>query len=185
MAAAKESLDHKLLDINHVGNKFPSVHKTPWLEERLGKAMTQRREYLKYCREHHGRLARDIKHYEGNQNSLQEAPSRMLITQMQQRNKQWKKGLEIQAPSPLDSIVASTLDATLLDKTDVLSDENVSQTSFATSLGEDSGSYRRRIPPIPEEAARGMPFQCPYCWGIQIVKDEHSWRLAILYFLKS
>lgn len=185
MAAAKESLDHKLLDTNHVGNKFPSVHKTPWLENRLGKAMTQRREYLKYCREHHGRLAGDIKHYEGNQNSLQEAPSRMLITQMQQRNKQWKKGLEIQAPSTLDSLVASTLDATLLDKTDVLSDENVSQTSYATSLGEDSGSYRRRIPPIPEEAAGGMPFQCPYCWGIQIVKDEHSWRLAILYFLKS
>ena len=45
------------LDINHVGDKYPSARRgEPWLMERLGTAITRRRQYLIYRREHQKRL---------------------------------------------------------------------------------------------------------------------------------
>ena len=42
-------------DISHVGHRFPKldIDSREWLRIRLGRANTQRRQYLKYCREHH------------------------------------------------------------------------------------------------------------------------------------
>ena len=46
-------------DILHVGHKYPKVDTDDriWLKERLGKAITQRRQYLKYCRDHHSKFS--------------------------------------------------------------------------------------------------------------------------------
>ncbi|KAH7330210.1 hypothetical protein BKA65DRAFT_554201 [Rhexocercosporidium sp. MPI-PUGE-AT-0058] len=48
-------------DICHVEHKFPALGKRNdrWLVERLGKAVTQRRQYLKYCRDHHEKIAKE------------------------------------------------------------------------------------------------------------------------------
>lgn len=45
-------------DISHCGHKHPKLEKkeNQWLRNRLGQAITQRRQYLKYCRDHHDRL---------------------------------------------------------------------------------------------------------------------------------
>lgn len=180
MAATKEPL-HDLFDISHVGHKFPHVHKTPWLEKRLGKAITQRRQYLKYCREHHDRLAREIKHNEEDQYSSQKkSRSEMLTRELPQPNIEGTTDIEIKPTSTLNLTAASTLATSLLNRTIELSDEDRSLTSYATSLGDDTDSHKLNVPPLPEEAARGMPFQCPYCWSIQMLKNENSWRLVIL-----
>lgn len=181
MVAAKEPLCD-FFDISHVGHRFPRLHETPWLEKRLGKAITQRREYLKYCREHHDRLASDIKRSGENQYSMQqERPSRILTSEMQQSNKDEKAELGTKPSGTLNLTSASTLAATLLNRTDEKSDEDrLSMTSYATSLGDDSGNYKLRVPSLPEEGARGVPFQCPYCWSIQMLNDERSWKLVNL-----
>lgn len=44
-------------DIRHVADKFPKAREQPWLLERLGTAITQRRRYLRYCRNHKNRIA--------------------------------------------------------------------------------------------------------------------------------
>jgi hypothetical protein len=46
-------------DVAHVGQKFPklALPQHTWLQERLGRALTQRRRYLQYAREHRRKLA--------------------------------------------------------------------------------------------------------------------------------
>ena len=44
-------------DINHVRSKFPSTD--GWLVKRLGKAISRRRQYLKYRDQHHAKRTRD------------------------------------------------------------------------------------------------------------------------------
>lgn len=176
LAAAKEPLNDSF-DISHVGEKFPRLRRTPWLEKRLGKAITQRRQHLKYCQEHHDRLAEDIEHDgENRYPSREKSLSRMLNRQMQQPGEERKSDMIAKPPSTLNSTAASTLAATLLNGRDELSDEDRSLASYATSLGEDSGGHKLGVPPLPEEAAKGKPFQCRYCWGIQQLKNERSWR---------
>lgn len=44
-------------DIRHIADKYPKIRMQPWLLERLGKAITQRRQFLRYCRNHKNRIA--------------------------------------------------------------------------------------------------------------------------------
>jgi hypothetical protein len=44
-------------DIRHVADKYPKAREHPWLLERLGTAINQRRQYLRYCRNHKNRIA--------------------------------------------------------------------------------------------------------------------------------
>ncbi|KAL9068762.1 MAG: hypothetical protein Q9161_005965 [Pseudevernia consocians] len=50
-------------DIAHVGHKFPKIDSEgrEWLKRRLGKAIAQRRQYLKYCREHNDKFWQSTK----------------------------------------------------------------------------------------------------------------------------
>lgn len=44
-------------DIRHIADKYPKIRMQPWLLERLGEAITQRRQFLRYCRNHKNRIA--------------------------------------------------------------------------------------------------------------------------------
>ena len=44
-------------DIRHVADRFPKARDQQWLLERLGGAITQRRQYLRYSRDHKNRIA--------------------------------------------------------------------------------------------------------------------------------
>lgn len=44
-------------DIRHVADKYPKLQSQPWLLHRMGSAITQRRQYLRYCRNHRNRIA--------------------------------------------------------------------------------------------------------------------------------
>jgi hypothetical protein len=56
-ASAKEHAFLADFDIRHVADKYPKLRTRPWLLERLGKAITQRRQFLRYCRNHKHRIA--------------------------------------------------------------------------------------------------------------------------------
>jgi hypothetical protein len=65
---------------------------------------------------------------------------------------------------------------TNLDTVEEESDGDRSETSYATSVGDDSSRYKLRVPPPPEESDKGKHFECPYCRSIQTIKSRHSWR---------
>ncbi|KAK3303045.1 uncharacterized protein B0T15DRAFT_538931 [Chaetomium strumarium] len=135
-------------DVQHVRSKFSEIE--PWLEERLGKAISRRRQYLRYRQSHHQKL------------------SRGLDQELDEGN-----GLE-------DETIASSIPSHLKEgrntDTSVLrddgSDAGMSQTSYATSM---ASSDRLTIPPLPKEAYAG-PFECPLCHMIIEVRDRRAWK---------
>jgi hypothetical protein len=44
-------------DINHVSEKYPCIRSTPWLMEKVGRAITRRRDFLRYRARHREKLA--------------------------------------------------------------------------------------------------------------------------------
>ncbi|GAB7335512.1 hypothetical protein MBLNU13_g07860t1 [Cladosporium sp. NU13] len=58
-ASAKDAAFLAEFDIRHVADKYPKLRTQPWLLERLGNAITQRRQFLRYCRNHKHRIAHE------------------------------------------------------------------------------------------------------------------------------
>lgn len=56
-ASAEEAAFLAEFDIRHVADKYPKLRTQPWLLQRLGNAITQRRQFLRYCRNHKHRIA--------------------------------------------------------------------------------------------------------------------------------
>ena len=54
-------------------------------------------------------------------------------------------------------------------------DDHRSQTSYATSVQDDNGGSILK-PPRLQEITQVFPFECPYCWTIQDIKNERTWR---------
>ena len=133
-------------DISHVQNKFPDAQ--VYLQERLGKAVSRHRQYFKYRKEHHSKLAEGL---DDEKDAKDERPSTIATS--------------LNAPG-LPDIATS--------KEDELEIESLySATSFAPTT---AGEATLRPPPLPESGREGGPFECPLCFGIVIAEDERSWR---------
>ena len=186
---ANASTKHPFLasfDIAHVGHKYPKIESEgcAWLKDRLGKAITQRRQYLKYCREHRAKFEPQDK--EDLRPSGTTSQIDILQSNTTSRGQTESRGhpktlrsLPVSALAPTD---ASTLQAPLLkpveegrqDTAEELSDSH-SQTSYATSVQDneiDSGMY----PPRLMDITSTFPFECPYCWNMQQCRTERLWR---------
>ncbi|MCJ1247688.1 hypothetical protein MMC30_004903 [Trapelia coarctata] len=123
-------------DLKYVEQKFPSAK--VYLVERLGKAISRRRQYLKYRETHAAKIAQRLDG-EGTATARSE-----------------------------------TTASALLDQSSRLEDSRsvVSESSYATSTGS---VQKPRMPSMPKEARAGLPFECPYCRTIEVVKDTHTW----------
>ncbi|KAF2262756.1 hypothetical protein CC78DRAFT_498061, partial [Lojkania enalia] len=146
--ASKQITFDESYDISHVGHKFPFLAKPEnmWLKERLGKAITQRRQYLRYTRDHREKLDR-------------------VDPELG----------ELQPTSALASTLASTLRLGEGELLETNFEDGQSQTSYALSLGEESDE-NHQLPPLSEIAKGAITFECPLCWTIQNVRKESSWR---------
>lgn len=172
-AAAVSSPFNDQFDISHVSHKFPALHLKgrDWLAVRLGKAITQRRRYLWYCREHHGKTLRNLQlitSKDGAESRLHSA----AVTGADGKSALFKPSL-----SGIGDTQASTF---LLPSEQTFqmepAEESQSQTSYATSVDEDKSATRLTVIPL-ENVTKGMPhFECPYCWQIQGIKTQKAWK---------
>lgn len=144
-------------DIGHIQAKFPNTE--GYLINRLGKAISRRRQYLKYRDEHHKKLAQGIEDVIGTEF----APTKAAPTEINPES-------TVASSIPLAMKVPTT--HIELDE-DVYSEDGLSQTSYATSVNE---STNNRLPPIPKEAQEGKPFECPLCFMIISIRNSHSWK---------
>ena len=169
-------------DILHVGHKYPKVDTDDrrWLKERLGKAITQRRQYLKYCRDHHGKFNQDPAPILTSTPQNQDEHGLQIDIAYPRTQAGTVKSVPNSAMAPTD---ASTLQPSQIrqsvDKLAITNkdddDDHRSQTSYATSVqDDDSGTHLK--PPRLQEITQMSPFECPYCWEIQDIKTERSWR---------
>ncbi|KAK3946401.1 hypothetical protein QBC46DRAFT_276311, partial [Diplogelasinospora grovesii] len=144
-------------DIQHVQTKFPNLDRE--IAERLGKAISRRRQYFKYREMHHARLSHGL----------------ILET----------SAIEI---IPVSTIASSIPEALKQDTSfdpralndDAASDNGVSQTSYATSVATQD---ELRVPPMPPGAHNG-PFECPFCYMMIVASSRSSWKRHVFRDLR-
>lgn len=150
-------------DIEHVRGKFPSAPE--YLILRLGKAISRRRQYLRYREEHRKKLEQGL--------PIQPLPQETECMPEVVRT--------ITAPSEkIESTVASSIPLAIkasttssnLDDIDYYED-TLSQTSYASSSNDSS---KLRPPPLPDAGQDGDPFECPLCFRFTSVRQTPAWH---------
>ncbi|KAK4040937.1 hypothetical protein C8A01DRAFT_34994 [Parachaetomium inaequale] len=150
-AKATDASHFEPFDIQHVRSKFDDIQL--WLAERLGKAISRRRQYLRYRQSHHEKLAHGLDDAELDAGKTLEDQT-----------------VASSIPSHLKEGRVSTKAQPIL--TDDGSDAGMSQTSYATSMAT---SDKLTIPPLPKEAHAG-PFQCCLCYMMIVARDRVAWK---------
>ncbi|XPS80470.1 hypothetical protein M3J09_012423 [Ascochyta lentis] len=161
---------YETFDIDHVQAKYP--HASPFLFFRLGKAISRRRQFLRYREDHR-------KKYEhGLTSHTSQRPA--FVQSEEECNSHRQPSTVATASEEHPSTVASSLPWAVkninsieeLDEHDDLV-ERLSQTSYALSTGD---STKLRPPPLPSTACTGQPFECTVCFRIVLVQDTLAWR---------
>ncbi|TEY71628.1 hypothetical protein BOTCAL_0089g00070 [Botryotinia calthae] len=152
-------------DIGHVREKHGSARSSAdWLIVRLGKAITRRRQYLRYREDHHGKLTRD-----------------------------WDDVMIIEKEDKTIALTKATtfVENTTTARKDGfdLGSSFGSKTSYeATVIGESTG--RLNVPSHPRMAFEdvpfqfGSPFRCPYCFTEQVVENRSAWKKHVFRDLR-
>ncbi|KAI6763928.1 hypothetical protein HG530_007717 [Fusarium avenaceum] len=153
-------------DIAYVKDKFPHIDDS--LAKILGKFITRRRQFFKYRRAHHTRLASNLESDEKADTSRTEIVQKTVASSL---------------PEQFKAMANFDPRANIIDE-DVRSDTGVSQTSYATSAGfliDDQGGQARdfppplRVPPIPNAGEDGI-FECPFCYRMIAAKSRAAWK---------
>ncbi|KAH7385867.1 hypothetical protein BKA66DRAFT_582499 [Pyrenochaeta sp. MPI-SDFR-AT-0127] len=148
-------------DIDHVRGKFPLAEE--YLVVRLGKAISRRRQYLRYREEHRKKLEQGLEpqlqaHEFTLPQATQTAPSEVI---------------ESTIASSLPLAVKNNPSAAIeIDENDYYED-SLSQTSYASSTND---ATRLRPPPLPEAGQKGDLFECPLCFRITSVRQTAAWH---------
>lgn len=145
---AEMCLHFEPFDVQHVRNKFP--HIDDQLSERLGRALSQRRRYLKYREDHHSRLSH------GLEDRIDDGASKGQAT-----------------------TVASSLPERLMDHGAEVNlkwlDDTRSEISTISYAPSDVDQSELRVPTIPKEYTDG-PFLCPFCFINISVETRLEWK---------
>ncbi|EEQ91496.2 uncharacterized protein BDCG_06616 [Blastomyces dermatitidis ER-3] len=141
-----------LFDIRHVEQKFP--HAERWLTQRLGKAITKRREYLKGRERHHEKFA------------LGDEPTATALVEDTSNTEAARR-----------TLLSETTATTFIYGAAAVGDADIgpalSETSYASTVGDDT---KLHLPPLPEEAESNPEgFECPYCYYLISVRGPLSW----------
>ncbi|KAK0798267.1 hypothetical protein LTR75_009566 [Friedmanniomyces endolithicus] len=172
-------------DVGHVKEKFKHGQEHPWLLERLGKAITKRRQYLKYSREHRSRIA----HPNPARLTVGSAlgPDSLNIPSSQQEILPTATSVAPTSPSrpSLYPTTASTLRPMEPAEFDIPVEDDRSVSTLATTIVEDDFPNPLRVPDLDTIAAPGMPFDCPFCPTLQTFRSQSSWKRHVFADLRA
>ncbi|KFZ13509.1 hypothetical protein V502_06562 [Pseudogymnoascus sp. VKM F-4520 (FW-2644)] len=163
-------------DIGHVREKYGSAkYSTDWLFERLRKAITRRRQFLKYRIEHNDRLVG----IGADDENLRDGPTKTIAS---------TKATTFVGENILQKVQEAGSDA---------GNSFGSATSYEHTVFQGDGSPTvLTVPPAPKFAfptrfgfpkipfKYGQPFQCPYCFTEQTVENRSAWKTHVFRDLK-
>ena len=177
-AKAEVARDAKLddfYDIAHVKNKFEDATAEPWLLERLGRAITKRRQFIRYCHHHREKLADKLAHVPKRQENAADDQRADIVQSVHPSVPRTSAATAVSKPSMVLT-TASTLGPVNVDAVDDGFDDAKSFSTMATSLHEDSDKYCLSVPRLGEFTTPGVPFECPYCLTIQTFNGQRGWK---------
>lgn len=150
-------------DIDHVRGKYPNAKE--YLVDRLGKAISRRRQYLRYREEHRKKLEQGL-------SALIPAQEAALPQEIPESTIAPSEKIESTVASSLPPEIKSSTSAAELEDPDYF-EEVLSQTSYASST---HNPVKLRPPQLPEEGQNGDPFECPLCFRFTSVKQTAAWH---------
>jgi hypothetical protein len=148
---------HSLLDVFDAGDRL--LDSDNFLQDRLAKAITDRRRYFAYWRRHALKLSHVTDELAPQQNftalvkpaePVSEPPTTPLIS-----------GNFIPAPGPKTMVSGTDFSMYNRELDDQLDTETM--ISYATTAYDVDGNSSE-LPPPPPDAANNSEFVCPYCW---------------------
>lgn len=177
--SAKIDVSHyEFFDLQHASQKFSGAPK--YITDRLGMANTRRRQLLKYHAKHHDKITRFIDVLE----PLKVVAQRPDLPLDVDGGKESVQDLLSAPPEESGTVVGTLYTETTVStvlpnatdtKTKVSSDDGQSQTSYATSIGNDGHKLQVPSPPHLQGVLDGNPFECPYCFTIVEMYSWKSW----------
>lgn len=163
--------------IQHVGDKFNKLNEkhAVWLRDRLGEAISQRKQYLTYVEEHRDRLMTAA---ESTVNLRLDGPALPAPVPDDART----KATTLKPAAPIIS-----LDMIHDGSREAFDDDAKSETTMALTTDEGSKSIRlTRIMKLADvETSSQGEVQCPYCTYIGSFRSQKSWERHIYSDLKA
>ncbi|KAK0724606.1 hypothetical protein B0H67DRAFT_109181 [Lasiosphaeris hirsuta] len=144
-------------DTRHVQEAFP--HAPAALCERLGMAVSRRRQYFAYRQKHHEKLARGLEENEEDAGAESTVASSI--------------------PRPMKMIVGEHNDLGVLDE-DMTSEAGWTDTTYGSSMVTGD---KPRVPPLPKDAHE-RPFECPFCYMMVSATTTRAWTKHVLADLR-
>jgi hypothetical protein len=143
-----DKIHFEQFDVAHVREAIPSVATAH--AERLGKAITRRRQYFAYRQSHHKKLA----------HGLEGAPA----------------GEDAAIASTVASSIPQYLKTTESRGLGVIDEDMASETGWTeTTIGSAlEPGERPKIPPLPDEGYE-RPFECPFCYTMISATTTRAW----------
>lgn len=175
MATSGGALDPQP-DIDYVWHTVRQTNRSfspsEWLIERLGKANARRRQYFLY-REMYSNKSVHTPENLGTDEKDQ-APEHMVADDERIHKSPFGYLSEGKWQNVLAPTTASAYQDKECEPTSEVS-ETLSSTSYAISIisGYSPGPC---IPKAPKQSKNNTPFECPFCYTIQIVKSEQGWK---------
>ncbi|KAH8424891.1 uncharacterized protein LDX57_002636 [Aspergillus melleus] len=161
--SALEPLD-PTADMMHIRDRYEKARKAPWLIDRLGKAITARREYFRY------RMWRQEEQCTQQSDLAEDAGPGDAHAATLKATTFDGDDMTVVLKNPLGNYSIEPVRST-----------EASITSYATSL-PGANEETLRVPNPPSKLSDGTkfeygePFECPYCRNIRIVQDRSQWK---------
>ncbi|CAN9451657.1 unnamed protein product [Alternaria alternata] len=155
-------------DITHVGEKYRKLATDDriWLRQRLGRAITHRRQVLSYNRDHHEEL-------EGDRSNRREEPQVSTTDQQLSNPTLFTKAT---------TFISGRIDPSRLHAGEPDSeDDALSYTTMSRSVdGNGEASTSLRIPKLADlRIGNSSEFLCPFCFRIQRCKNDRLWKAHV------
>lgn len=151
-----------------------------YITDRLGIANTKRRQLFKYHAKHHDKITRYIDIPEPLEVVAQIPDLAVDVDASEEIVQDLLSAPQEETGTVVGTLYTETTVSTVLPnaidtKTKATSDDGQSQTSYATSIGENGYKLKVPSPPRLPDVLDGKPFQCPYCFTIVEMYSWKSW----------
>ncbi|KAF2790436.1 hypothetical protein K505DRAFT_364741 [Melanomma pulvis-pyrius CBS 109.77] len=177
-------------DIAHVGEKYPKLaaKEFAWLQKRLGRAITQRRQYLSYIQDHREKLEGILTHDATSEHVApkQQAPIKQLPSMELQPDSSSRPSTFFTKAS---SLIPGRITPQMLTTEEESDPENDarSYTTISRSVdGDIDAPATMKIPKLDElQAGSKKEVECPFCFRMKKFKNERVWRRHVFSDLHS
>lgn len=169
-------------DIDYVKTRYPKLHGHNILAHRLGRAITDRRKFIKYSREHRDRLdASEFGQAEPTIMMPKQQQEDLVVNMAGSHSKDAAEASTVKQSSKATTLLPSKVMENLAAP--IEEDDNISFVSASTSF--DAEGSVLTLPSLDDISQGKQEFECPICCTIQRFCKPRAWKTHAFRDLKA